>query len=124
MHKRNVKFNALQHGRQFVNERLLLLQRLRAWPVQLDVDCSETAETGTCSDDLKCGRLVGDVDRRQRDIGTGNNGNAAVDDRQVVSCTRLPTIDKWRRISDREQRSQHRARFPLDRADQWRGDDR
>jgi len=37
MHKRNVKFNALRHGRQFVNERLLL-QRLRAWPVQQDDD--------------------------------------------------------------------------------------
>jgi len=58
MHKRNVKFNALQHGCQFVNEHLL-----RAWPVQQDVDCSETADTGTCADDLKRGQLVGNVDR-------------------------------------------------------------
>jgi len=27
MHKRNDKFNALQHRRQFINERLLLLQQ-------------------------------------------------------------------------------------------------
>ena len=35
-HKRNVKFNALRHGRQFVNERLLLLHQLWAWLVQQD----------------------------------------------------------------------------------------
>ena len=56
MHKCNVKFNA--HGRQFINERLLLLHRLRAWPVQQDDDRSETVGlksngttgqmTGTC----------------------------------------------------------------------------
>jgi len=46
MRKCNVKFNALQHGRQFVNERLLLLQRLRAWTVHQDDDRSETADTG------------------------------------------------------------------------------
>jgi len=62
MHKRNVKFNALQHGHQFVDERLLLLQQLRAWPVQQDNDRSETVDTGTCADDLKRGRLVGNVD--------------------------------------------------------------
>jgi len=45
MHKRNVKFNTLQRGRQFVNERLLLLQQMRAWPVQQDDDRSETADT-------------------------------------------------------------------------------
>jgi len=42
MHKCNIIFNALQHGRQFVNERLLLRQRLRAWPVQQDDHRSET----------------------------------------------------------------------------------
>jgi len=63
------------------NERLLLLrQRLRAWPVQQDDDHSETADTGICADDLKCGRLVGNVDRQQCDIGTGNNGDAVVVD--------------------------------------------
>ena len=56
MHKRNDKFNALQHGRQFIKVRLLLLQRLRAWPVQQDDDRSKTADTGTCADDLKRGR--------------------------------------------------------------------
>ena len=34
MHKRNVKFNMLQHGCQFVNECLLLLQQMWVWPVQ------------------------------------------------------------------------------------------
>jgi len=63
MHKRNVKFNAFQHGRQFVNEHLLLLQRLRAWPVQQDSDRYETADTGTCANSLKHGQLVGNVDR-------------------------------------------------------------
>jgi len=77
MHRCNVKFNALQHGRQFVNEHLLLLQRLRAWPVQQDDDYSETADTGTCADDLKCSRLIGNVDWRQRDIGTGDNGDTS-----------------------------------------------
>ena len=67
MHKRNVKFNTLQHGRQFINEHLLLLQWLRACPVQQDDDRSETADTGTCTDNLKRGRLVGNVDGRQRD---------------------------------------------------------
>ena len=62
MHKRNVKFNALQHGRKFVKERRLLLLRMQVWPVQQDNDCSETADTGTCTDDLKCGRLLGNVD--------------------------------------------------------------
>ena len=93
MHKRNVKFNVLQHGRQFITERLLLLQWLRAWPVQQDDDRSESADTGMCVDDLKRGRLVGSVDRRQQDIGTGDNGNAAVVDRQLISCTRSHTID-------------------------------
>jgi len=92
MHKHNVKVRALQHGRQFVSERLLL-QRMRAWPVQQDDDCSETADTGTCADDLKRGRLIGNVDRRQRDIG--ENRDAAMVDRQVASCrpTRLRAID-------------------------------
>jgi len=78
MHKHDVKFNALQHQRQFVNERLL--HRLQAWPVQQDNDRSETADMGMCANDLKCGRLVGNVDRRQRDIGSGDNGDAAVVD--------------------------------------------
>jgi len=72
MHKHNIKLNALQHGRQFVNERLLLLQWLRAWPVQQDDNRNETADMGTCADDLKRGRLVGNVDRRQRLPTTGN----------------------------------------------------
>jgi len=63
MHKCNVKFNAVQHGRQFDYERLLMLQQLRAWLVQQDDDRSETADMGTCADDLKGGRLVGNVDR-------------------------------------------------------------
>jgi len=78
----NVKFNALRHGRQFINERLLLRQRLRAWLVQQDDDRSKTADTGTCADDLKRGRLISNVDRRQCDIGIGENGDAAVVDRQ------------------------------------------
>jgi len=78
MHKRDVKFNVLQHGHQFVNERLL--HRLQAWPVQQDNDPSETADMGMCTDDLKCGRLVGNVNRRQRDIGSSDNGDAAVVD--------------------------------------------
>jgi len=65
------------HGRQFVNERLLPLQLLRAWPVQQDDDRSETADTGTCADDLKRS-VIGNVDRRQRDIRTGDNGDTAV----------------------------------------------
>jgi len=85
MHKCNIKLNALQHGRQFVKERLLLWQRMRAWSVQQDDYRSETADMGTCSDDLKRGRLIGNVDRRQRDVGTGDNGDAAMVDRQVVS---------------------------------------
>jgi len=93
MHKRNVKFNTLQHGSQFVKERLLPLQRIRAWPVQQDDDHSETADMGTFTDDLKRNRLVGKVDRQQRDIDTSDNGDTAVVDRQVVSCTRLHTID-------------------------------
>ena len=56
MHKCNDKFNALQHRRQFIKEHLLLLQRLRVWPVQQDDDRSETADMGTCADDLKRGR--------------------------------------------------------------------
>jgi len=80
MHKCNVKFNALQHGLQFVNERLLLLQWLQAWPVQQDDYHTETADTGTCADDLKRGRLVANVDPRQRNIGTGSNGDAAMVD--------------------------------------------
>ena len=68
----------LTHGRQFVNERLLLLRhRLRAWPVQQDDDRSETADTGTCADDLKRS-VIGNVNRRQRDMGTGDNGDTAV----------------------------------------------
>jgi len=66
---------------------------LRAWSVQQDDDRSETADTGTCADDLKCGRLVGNVSRRQHDIDTGDSGDAAVVDRQVVSCTRLRMIN-------------------------------
>jgi len=62
------------HGRQFVNERLL---RLRAWPVQQDDDRSETAEMGTCADDLKQ-LVIGNANRRQRDMGTGDNGDTAV----------------------------------------------
>jgi len=93
MHKRNIKFNAVQHGRQLVKERLLLLQWLRAWLVQQDDDHSETADTSTCADHLECGWLVRSVDRRQRDIGTGDNADAAVVDRQVVSCTWSRTID-------------------------------
>ena len=63
MHKCNVRFNVLQHGRQFVNECLLLLQRLRASPIQQDNDRSEIADTGTCADDLKRARRFGNVDR-------------------------------------------------------------
>jgi len=63
MCKRNVKFNALQNGRQFVNERLLLLHQLRAWPIQQDDDRSETADTGTCADDVKRCWLISNVDR-------------------------------------------------------------
>jgi len=37
--------------------------------------------------------MIGNVDRRPRNIGTGDNGDAAVVDRQVVSCTRSCTID-------------------------------
>ena len=62
MYKRNIKFNVLQHGHQFVKE------RLQAWPVQQDDDRSETANMTTR------GRLVGNVDQRKRDIGTGDNG--------------------------------------------------
>ena len=79
---------------------------------------SETANMGTCSDDLKRGRLIGNVDRRQRDVGTGDNGDAAMVDRQVRGRARSTTLYKWRRVSDREQRCQHRATSPLDRADQ------
>jgi len=93
MHKRNVKFNAVQSGRQLVKERLLLLQWLRAWLVQQDDDHSETADTGMCADHLECGRLVHSVDQRQHDIGTGNNADAAVVDQQVVSCMWSCMID-------------------------------
>jgi len=72
MHKRNIKFNALQHGRQFVNERLLLLQWLQAWAVQQDDNRNERADMDMCADDLKRGRLVGNVNRRQRLPTTGN----------------------------------------------------
>jgi len=102
MHKRNIKFNALQHWRQFVNERLLLL--LRAWPVQQDDDRSKTADKGTCADDLKRGRLVGNVNQRQRDIGTGDNGDATVVDPQVISCTRSRTIEDVVQDVPRKQR--------------------
>jgi len=73
------------NGGRFVKECLLWLQWLKALPVQQDNDRSETAYTGTCTDNLKHGRRIGNVDRRQRDIGT--NGDAAVVDRrqQVVS---------------------------------------
>jgi len=37
--------------------------------------------------------MVGSVDQRQRDISTGDNGDTAVVDRQVVSCTPSCTID-------------------------------
>jgi len=84
MHKRNVKFNALQHGRQFLNE-CLLLHRLRAWPVQQDDDRSETAKTGTCTDDVNRCWLISNVDPRQRDIGIDEKGDAAMVDRQVVT---------------------------------------
>jgi len=87
MHKHNVKFNALQYGHQFIKE------SLQAWPVQQDHDRSESANTGTCADDLKRGRLVGNVNRRQRNIGTGDNGDAAVVDGQVVSCTQSCMIN-------------------------------
>jgi len=112
----------LTHGRQFVNERLL---RLRAWPVQQDDNRSETADTGTCTDDLKRS-VIGNVNRRQRDMGTGDNGDTAVVDPRAVSCMRSRMIDdivKQRHISNGEQRNQHLARFPLDRADQQRGDE-
>jgi len=66
---------------------------LRAWSVQQDDDRSETADTGTCADDLKCGRLMGNVDWRQHDIDTGDSGDTAVVDRQVVRCTRLRMIN-------------------------------
>ena len=61
---------------------------MRAWPVRQDDDCSETADTGTCTDDLKCGRLMGNVDWRQHDMSIGDNGDAAVVDRQVVAAVR------------------------------------
>jgi len=93
MHKCNVRFNALQHGHLFVNKHLLLVQQLRAWPVQQDDDRSETANTGTCEDDLKPGQMVGNVDRQKRNIGTGDNVDIAVVDRQVANCTRSHTID-------------------------------
>jgi len=69
MHEHNVKFNA-----------------------RTSDDCSETADTGTCAA-ISNGRMIGSVNRRQRDIGTGDSGDAAVVDRQVVSCTRSRTID-------------------------------
>jgi len=34
-----------------------------------------------CADDLKRGQLIDNVDQRQRDIGTSDNGDAAVLDR-------------------------------------------
>jgi len=80
-HKCNVKCNELQHWGEFVKECLLLLQWLQAWSVQQDDDRSETADTGTCADDLKRDWLVGNVDRRQRDIGTSDDGDATVLDR-------------------------------------------
>ena len=111
----------LTHGRQFVNERLL---RLRAWPVQQDDNRSETADTGTCTDDLKRS-VIGNVNRRQRDMGTGDNGDTAVVDPRAVSCTRSRMIDDVSSATQprREQRSQHLARFRSDRADQQRGDE-
>jgi len=55
---------------------------------QQDDDRSETADTGTCTDDLKHGQLIGNVDRRQCNIGTVDNGDAAMVDRQVVTAVR------------------------------------
>ena len=58
-----------------------------------------------CADDLKRGQLVGDVDRRQCNTSTGDNGDAiVVDDRSSTTLYK------------------RRARFPLDRADLKRGD--
>jgi len=91
MHKCKVKFNALQRWRQFVKEHLLLLQR--AWPVQQDDNCSETADMGTCADNLKRGRMVGNVDWRQHDISISDNGDATMVHGQVVSYTRSRMID-------------------------------
>jgi len=89
MHTANVKFNALQHGCQFVNEcllNLLLLQLLRAWPFSR---MTIAAKQPTWAHG---GRLVCNVDWRQCDIGIGDNGDAAVVDRQFISCMRLRTI--------------------------------
>ena len=41
---------------------------------------------------------IGNVDRRQRDIGVDENGDAAVVDRHVVSCMRSRMIDDVRPI--------------------------
>jgi len=83
----------LTHGRQFVNEcLLLLLHRLRAWPVQQNDDRSETADTGTCAVDLKPSD-----DRQCRSVTTRyrhrRQWRRRRGDRQVVSCTRSRTID-------------------------------
>jgi len=45
------------------------------------------------ADDLKRARRVGNVDRRRRDIGTGDNADATMVDRQLISCTWSRTID-------------------------------
>ena len=94
MHKRNVKFNTLRHGRQFVNERLLLLQRLRAGRYnRTTIAGKQPTWSRAQADDVKRCWLISNVDRRQRDIGIDQNRYAAVVDRQVVSCMRLRTID-------------------------------
>ena len=116
----------LTQGRQFVNERLLLLrQQLRAWPVQQDDDRSKTADTGTCADKLKQSN-----DRQCRSATTRywhrRQWRHCRGDRQVVSCMRSRMIDDVVSSATqprREQRSQHLARFPSDRTDQQRGDE-
>jgi len=119
MHKRNVKFNARASVRQCTSA-----ARLRAWPVQQDDDRSETANTGTCADDVKRS------DDRQCRLATTQYRHRRQwrhcrGDRQVVSCKRSRMIDVVSSSTQprREQRSQHLARFRLDRADQQRGDE-
>jgi len=115
MHKRNIKLNALQHGRQFVKERLLLWQRMRAWSVQQDDVSQWNSQHGhvlrrsqTWSTDRQCRSATTRCRhrrqwRRRHGWPTGRQLNADTHDRRC----------KRRRISNKEQRCQHRARVSV-----------
>jgi len=114
----------LTHGRQFVNERLLLLR-----------GCEPGRYSRTT---IAANSRHGHMRRRSQTVGDRQCRSATTryrhrrqwrrrrGDRQVVSCTRSRMIDDVVSSATqprREQRSQHLARFRSDRADQQRGDE-